>query len=309
MGLSPLNDKAAAKRRPKLQQPGEGEEAKLDPKRSEGMAPLDALDTSRYSPPKQDITRDEYHRWFRDAQQHADVDAGGEGLKNAVSNFENSWYVAAALTMTVGFAFLMFQPQGQHPDISCGIISCDQVAIYIFVALSLFGTINSVLGVWWAGHMVPQVSWHPAAYYSKFLSATLNTTLGHSQQFSKIAIKQLVLALVPLCYLNFGVVGLILSVVSIIYMYFQLKTWEFLMKRMRKKYQDGLDNKCPEIDDVAGLPHQYCQYPHMGDWGWVFCQLPGSICFMFRWLYPPAGGSSNKVIIAPQRKKQEQEVV
>ena len=108
-----------------------------------------------YTAPKQDITRDQYHRWYKDLEDGGfEGDVGGEGLKNAVSNFENSWYVAAALTMTVGFAFLMFQPEGQYPDVSCGMITCDKVATYVFVALSLFGTINSVLGVWWAGHMV-----------------------------------------------------------------------------------------------------------------------------------------------------------
>ena len=96
--------------------------------------------------------------------------------------------------------------------------------------------------------------------------------------------EQLVLALIPLCYLNFGVVGLILSVISLIYMYLQLKTWAFLMGRMRKKYQHGLDSNQPDIEDVDNL-HQYCRAPHMeGLAGWLSCQLLGGACFAFRWM-------------------------
>jgi len=272
--LSPLNKKPGSKC------PESGEEGK-------STAPLAEKDCAGYSPPKQDCTRDQYHKWFQQAEVETDVDVGGEGLKNAVSNFENSWYVAAALTMTVGFAFLMYLPQGQYPEMSCGIAKCDEIALYCYVALSLFATINSVLGVWWAGHVVPQVGWHPAAHFSKFWFASINTVLGHSQQFSKIAIEQLVLALIPMCYLNFGVVGLILSVLSIVYMFLQLKTWAFLMNRMRTKYQDGIQNESPEIEDVTNLPHQYCRAPHMeGLAGWFTCQFLGTACFSFRWMFP-----------------------
>ena len=123
-----------------------------------------------------------------------------------MSTFENSWYVAAALTMTIGFAEILYVPEGQHPG-STG----DRVAKWLYVGLALFGTINSVMGVWWAGHMVPQVSWHPAAAFSKFWFASMNTAMGRAQQFAKAALQQLVLSLVPVCYLNFGDVGLALS--------------------------------------------------------------------------------------------------
>ena len=66
-----------------------------------------------------------YHEsdeWFKDAEHLPDyadvenaVDSGGAALKSAVSEFENSWYVAAALTMTVGFAFLMLKPASGQP--------------------------------------------------------------------------------------------------------------------------------------------------------------------------------------------------
>ena len=71
---------------------------------------------------------------------------------------QSSWYIAAALMMTVGFAFVTATPQGKHAG-SLG----DQIAQYAFVTLSLFGTVNSVLGVWWAGHIVPQVH-HPLQF-------------------------------------------------------------------------------------------------------------------------------------------------
>ena len=72
----------------------------------------------------------------------------------------------------------------------------------LYCGLVLFGTINSILGVWWAGHIVSQCTWHPAAEFSKFWYASLSTTMGQAQQFSKIALFQLTLALIPACYLN-----------------------------------------------------------------------------------------------------------
>eukprot|EP00966_Prymnesium_polylepis_P207903 4816096-Prymnesium_polylepis.1 len=44
----------------------------------------------------------------------------------------------------------------------------DLVALYAYFALAVFGTINSSLGVWWAGHGVAQVAWHPAASFGFF---------------------------------------------------------------------------------------------------------------------------------------------
>ena len=106
-------------------------------------------------------------------------------------------YIVSALTLTVGFAMIVEKPEGQHPG-SWG----DDVADVLYFGLVLFGTINSVLGVWWAGHIVPQCTWHPAAEYSKFWYASLSTTMGQAQKFSKVALLQLVLVLIPACYLN-----------------------------------------------------------------------------------------------------------
>ena len=252
-----------------------------------GVAPLDTVEgpqaSAGYSAPGQDNTRALYHDWFRAAEQPGSgVDAGGEGLKNAVSTFENSWYVAAALTMTIGFAEILYVPEGQHPG-STG----DRVAKWLYVGLALFGTINSVMGVWWAGHMVPQVSWHPAAAFSKFWFASMNTAMGRAQQFAKVALQQLVLSLVPVCYLNFGDVGLALSAAAVVYMYLQVRTWGFLMQRMRDAYAEGVSRGSPVLDDVSSLPG-CCIGPHSeGVLGWLSCQLVDSTCFSFRWLYDP----------------------
>ena len=297
MSLSPQRQ-AVARSKPDASCATDAEEPKPDPRAllDTNGQPLKPTNRSEraYEPPGNDKTRDEYHQWYVDAQEGCDVDIGGEGLKNAAANFESSWYVAAALTMTVGFAFLMLQPKGQYPG-SVG----DDVAKYSFLALSLLGTINSVLGVWWAGHLLPQVYWHPAKHYSKFWYASLNTTLGHSQQFAKIAIEQLVLALMPLCYLNFGIIGLILAAISLIYLYLQLRTWKYLMGRMRAKYKQGLDGEKNILEELPThfIAHdhcklcvecwfpQYCRAPHVeGLLGWLTCQLLGTACFSFRWL-------------------------
>ena len=192
---------------------------KISPKVEGTGGKLDEWMSDEYKPPAQDKTRDLYHTWFQEAQEEGvgghrggdpGGDSGGAGLKSAMAEFENSWYVAAALAMTVGFAFMTLNPEGKNPG-SIG----DAVAKYAFLLLSLLATINSVLGVWWAGHMLPQVHWHPASRFSKFWFAALNTSMGHGQQFSKISLQQLVLALVPLCYLYYGLPGLFIALFSI----------------------------------------------------------------------------------------------
>jgi len=246
------------------------------------MPPLDNVAdfsaSAGYVAPGQDNTRSQYHSWFKEAEQLGEADAGGEGLKNAVAQFEGSWYVATALTMTVGFAFLMLKPEGQHRG-SIG----DTIAIFVFVALSLLGTINAALGVWWAGHMVPQVHWHPAAHFSKFWFATINTSLGHSQQFAKISMEQLLLAIVPLCYLYHGQMGLALALFGMGYLYFQLRTWGFLMQRMRDAYDVGRADGLPVMEDASAA---CCPAPHTeGLLGLISCQLLGPACFSLRWIF------------------------
>ena len=119
-----------------------------------------------YSAPGQDNTRALYHAWFEAAARvPGAADAGGDGLKRAVHEFESSWYIAAALMMTIGYSLFTVELRGRRPG-SWG----DAVATYAYVTLALFGTMNSVLGVWWAGHSVPQVHWHPAGEFGKYWS-------------------------------------------------------------------------------------------------------------------------------------------
>ena len=233
----------------------------------------------RYKQPGQDNTRQQYHAWFKEAERCGDTDAGGEGLKNAISSFENSWYIAAALMMTVGFALITLKPEGQHPG-SLG----DRIAMLAFIVLVLAGTVNAVLGVWWAGHQVPQVHWHPAAHMSKFWFASMNTTLGHAQQFAKIAVEQLVLSLVPLCYLNHGVAGLLLAAASVGYMRLQLWTWANLSQQMRTAYQQGIEGGRPVAINVSDVPEPSRMPYTEGLIGLVTCQLIGSTCFATRWM-------------------------
>ena len=242
-------------------------------------ASQDICDASGYKQPGQDNTRQQYHAWFKEAERCGDTDAGGDGLKNAMSNFENSWYIAAALMMTVGFALITLKPEGQHP----GSLS-DRIATLAFIVLVLAGTVNAVLGVWWAGHQVPQVHWHPAAHMSKFWFASMNTTLGHAQQFAKIAVEQLVLSLVPLCYLNHGVPGLVLAAASVVYMRLQLWTWADLSQQMRTAYQQGIESGLPVAINVSDLPERSRMPYTEGLIGLVTCQLIGSACFATRWM-------------------------
>ena len=148
--------------------------------------------------------------------------------------------MAAALAMTIGFALITVKPVGTRPG-------SDELATYVYVTLVLLATINSVLGVWWAGHMVLQVHWHPAANF--WVPVHLQDHVTCPQQFAKISIEQLLLALVPLCYLDYGIAGLIISTVSLGYFHLQRKTYDYLMQRMRSAYQEGLDSGSPVMDE------------------------------------------------------------
>lgn len=249
--------------------------------------PLDdiPIQSSTYSAPGQDNTRGLYHSWYQQAERRTEDDSGGPGLKGAVAEFEGSWYVAAALVMTVGFALLMMQPGECVVSSATACSVGDTIASYAFLLLALLATMNSVLAVWWAGHQVPQVHWHPAADFSKFWYAALNTSMGRSQQFTKVSIEQLVLSLIPMCYLNWGWPGLILSTVAVAYFALQLKTWAFLMQRMRNAYEQGVDHGRPILDDTSSLPMSCCGNAHTeGLIGMLTCQLISSTCFSFRWV-------------------------
>lgn len=236
--------------------------------KSDGVAPLPCVDAVElkkvYTPPSQDKTRAEYCQRYQQAEEQTDVNVGGEGLKGAVSTFENSWYVATALVMTIGFAMIMYVPAGY--SIKSGEVTAvgDWVAICSYVILVLFGTINSSLGVWWAGHGVAQVDWHPAANFGMFWFASLNTTLGQCQQFAKAGIVQLVLALVPLCYMHYGYFGLGASAAAVAYSYVQVLTWQKMSTLMREGYATGLSHGAPVVLDVADVP-EACKRPFSAD--------------------------------------------
>lgn len=226
--------------------------------KSDGVAPLPCVDVNElkhiYEPPAQDKTRAEYCRRYQQAEELTDVNVGGEGLKGAVSTFENSWYIATALVMTIGFAMIMYTPDGfsiKNGDVTT---AADYLAIASYIILVLFGTVNSTLGVWWAGHGVAQVDWHPAASFGLFWFASLNTTLGQCQQFAKVGIVQLVLALIPLCYMHHGYFGLVASAAAVGYMYLQIGTWQSMSNLMREGYATGLSRGAPVVLDISDVP-------------------------------------------------------
>jgi hypothetical protein len=173
--------------------------------------------------------------------------------------------VATALVMTIGFAMILYVPSGY--SIKDGEVSSasDWVAICAYVLLVLFGTVNSTLGVWWAGHGVAQVDWHPAANFGFFWHASLNTTLGQCQQFAKVGVVQLVLALLPLCYMQFGYFGLGASTAALAYAYMQLLTWQKMGGLMREGYKAGLSHGAPVVLDVSDVPPAL-QTPFSAHW-------------------------------------------
>ena len=266
------------------------------PKRGfvDGMAPLPSVDVQSladlYEAPAQDKTRGEYAQRYQEAEALTNVNAGGEGLKGAVSTFENSWYVATALVMTIGFAMLMYVPEGY--SIKRGEVRevGDWAAVGSYIILVLFGTINSSLGVWWAGHGVAQVDWHPAATFGFFWFASLNTTLGQCQQFAKAGIVQLVLALVPMSYMQYGSLGLVASAAAMVYAYMQVLTWQKMGGLMREGYKTGMAHGSPVVLDVSDVPAA-CKQPYSAHWASMATgQLGNTLGYAFRsWFGAQAG--------------------
>jgi len=235
---------------------------------SDVSAPLPAVDPEQlkkvYEAPAQDKTRIEYAHRYQQAQDVTNVNAGGEGLKNATSTFENSWYVATALVMTIGFAMILYVPDGFSVKNGEVISAGDWIAVCTYFILVIFGTVNSSLGVWWAGHGVAQVDWHPAVSFGFFWFASLNTTMGQCQQFAKAGIVQLVLALVPLSYMQYGYFGLAASAFAMAYAYMQILTWQKMGGLMREGFKTGLSQGSPVVLDVADVP-PVCKRPFSAD--------------------------------------------
>merc|ERR1712190_257552 len=106
--------------------------------------------------------------------------------------------------------------------------------------------------------------------------------MGHAQQFAKVSIERLVLSLVPLCYLNYGLMGFWLAVGAAIYMRLQIKTFGVLSQRMRNAYDEGFASGRPVIDDVNDVPSS-CRAPHTeGMIGLLTAQLFGTVAFALR---------------------------
>lgn len=108
--------------------------------------------------------------------------------------------------------------------------------------------------------------------------------MGHAQQFSKMAMQQLAMALVPLSYLQWGGGGLAVSSAALAYLFLQLRTWAGLMQDMRDAYAEALRVGGPVAADVSALPCGGCRRAHAeGLWGWLTCQLASAWCFALRW--------------------------
>jgi hypothetical protein len=193
----------------------------------------------------------------------ASPDAGADGLKAATLNFANSWYVAAALTMTVGFAMVLTVPPVDDED------GFAEWARWTYLTLTIAGTMNSFLGVYTAGHAVAQAGWHPAAYYSNAYTTHNMMLAMKAQDYAKISMQQLILAILPYCYLNHGRDGFIIAGVFEVYAMLQLKNFDVDFTCMRKLTHEATQKP-------NELPRYYA-YSSM--WSWFACgpngRMPG----------------------------------
>ena len=96
----------------------------------------------------------------------------------------------------------------------------------------------------------------------------------------------------PLCYLYHDVPGLVISSLSVGYMWMQMRTWGFLMARMRHAYAEGRRGGVPVVDDVSHLPG-FVKHTHTeGLGGLLTGQLIGTLGTSMRWLAPPGSWRS-----------------
>lgn len=136
-------------------------------------------------------------------------DCGAEGIKNATLEWSHAWYVGVALAMSVAFAMLIFRPARINRDETHPLD--EQIALYVYLGFTLRACYLSLGILLSCAVWVQQASAVPAADYSKFLAAcTLETKpyLDDPGDMVPCLFGQLLIAVVPLCYLEYGLLGM-----------------------------------------------------------------------------------------------------
>jgi len=160
------------------------------------------------------IFRRRAHKHWRERSAAAPNDKSAEGLKLATIEWSQSWYVGVALAMSVAFAMLLFRPKPMAGEYSLA----QQIALYVYLAFTLRACYLSLGIIMSCAMWVQQASAMPAADYSPFLAAcTLpeKPYLDDPGDLVPCLFGQLIIAAVPLCYLEYGLVGLVLALVAL----------------------------------------------------------------------------------------------
>lgn len=160
------------------------------------------------------IFRRRAHKHWRERSAAAPNDRGAEGLKLATIEWSQSWYVGVALAMSVAFAMLLFRPKPMHGEYS----SVQQFALYVYLAFTLRACYMSLGIIMSTAMWVQQASAMPAADYSQFLAAcTLpeEPYLDDPGDLTPCLFGQLIIAAVPLCYLEYDLVGLAFGLIAL----------------------------------------------------------------------------------------------
>jgi hypothetical protein len=143
------------------------------------------------------------HKLWRERSNDASSDRGAEGLKNAIIGWSNSWYVGVSLAMSVSFAMVLFKPNAKD--------TLDhQIALYMYLGFTLRACYLSLTAITGSAMWVQQASKIPAAQYSKFLRACKmeKPWLLDAGDIAGPLFGHLMFATVPLCYIEYGYIGL-----------------------------------------------------------------------------------------------------
>lgn len=103
--------------------------------------------------------------------------------------------------MTVGLSLVLYRPEADTNQVT------EAVALYSYLTLAVYATVNATVGIYYAGHGTAQAGWWPAHHTTPAMMAVFPLN-QKTQQKTLIAIQQLTAAIFPLCYLEYGGVGL-----------------------------------------------------------------------------------------------------
>lgn len=155
------------------------------------------------------------HRLFHDATGE---DSGEKGLKYGFTTFAGNWYICSALSMTIGFALIIFDPPGvvrtddhtvQHAN------GLTFIARSAYVILVLGGIMTSTVGAIICAYWLDDLAGIPASSFPDYLAAagSPDTRMTSTYSYPLLGLKLNLYALLPLCYLQHSLVGFITAVV------------------------------------------------------------------------------------------------